>query len=64
MKTLFKYLSAGFLFCAALNANAQTFVCNLAFPRDIIAACPPRFTPGDHHIMAFSKLPPSDNGNP
>jgi hypothetical protein len=45
MKTLFKYLSAAFLFCAALNANAQTggftiYYSTLSFPRDIVAACP------------------------
>jgi hypothetical protein len=45
MKTLFKYLSAAFLYCAALNANAQTpvltyYECKLSFPQDMIAACP------------------------
>jgi len=45
MKTLFKYVSAAFLFCAALNANAQTpvptyYECKLSFPSDIVAACP------------------------
>ena len=45
MKTLFKYLSAAFLFCAALNANTQAatptyYECKLSFPQDIIVACP------------------------
>ena len=45
MKTLFKYISAAFLFCAALNANAKIYGLvnyqgKLSFPQDIIAACP------------------------
>ena len=45
IKKLIKYLSAAFLFCAALNANAQTpvytyYECKLSFPQNVIAACP------------------------
>ena len=45
MKTLFKYLSAAFLFCAALNANTQAaglvnYQGKITFPKEIIAACP------------------------
>lgn len=43
MNTLFKYLSAAFLFCAALHTNAQNTVnyeCKLSFPREMITACP------------------------
>src|SRR5437773_11007455 len=45
MKTLFKYLSAAYLFCAARNANAQTngftiLEGKLSFSQDLPTACP------------------------
>jgi hypothetical protein len=45
VKTLFKYMAATFLFCAAISANAQTlgfttFQGKLSFPREMVNACP------------------------
>jgi hypothetical protein len=67
MKTLIKHLASAFLFCAALNANAQTAVptyyeCKLAFPSDIIAACP-LLKKGDTATIIVSAFPGKAKAN-
>jgi len=57
MKTLFKYLAAAFLFCVALNANAQffgqTFHGSLSFNGKLAHECP-AITQGDSADVAVT----------
>jgi len=70
MKKLFTYLSPVFLFCAALNANAQiptftAYECKISFSRDLPTDCP-LLQKGDtatFGLTAFAFKAKTDLGN-